>query len=463
MRRIMQTLRSIFPALNKTQDTVPALVSKAADSFVTDARSMNSPGAAPPASCAPLQPSQAKRGPCVGQGPLIIPLNTADDYSDFSTPAGQVMNKLARCQTIAQQVAVLKARANAAGLAALRDYSMHNVTDATTINMVTICSLLARRCPAMEAVFFMNAELSPEAVGHLQALSNLHGISVRNCILAQGALDALEGCTQIESFELEAAAEPADLPAVLARMPGLQALNLHLPAIGGEMVSAIRSMTALQALFLDATTASALPELHDLPAAQKLGGVALGNVAKGYDMSWLGQCVNLQALSLHGEGVNDQALATLAGKLPNLEMLQVSGCSLSDSGAQTIATFKALRELHCASWPSRPCGFTDAGFAALATLPNLENLDADGAAIGDDGAEALLRAPKLSEFRIDAKHLSAAVRQRVLQHTGDLWTLKYMRNTDAGKRAIAEDQVFCEAHGLLPTEGITHLPMRSRG
>ncbi|MEQ1852781.1 MAG: hypothetical protein ABMA01_14475, partial [Chthoniobacteraceae bacterium] len=96
--------------------------------------------------------------------------------------------------------------------------------------------------------------------------------------------------------------------------------------------------------------------------------------------------------------VTDATFALLTG-LTELEELSTDGIQLSDEGFRHFTAFRKLRSLALFHPAFRSEAFTGSGLAHLKALPDLERLTFAGSTAGDTALEAVGQLTQLREFR----------------------------------------------------------------
>lgn len=139
-----------------------------------------------------------------------------------------------------------------------------------------------------------------------------------------------------------------------------------------------------------ATHATALPgKLHNWPVGRLLFRLT--------------QRMKVTSVVVEGRAATDADLALFLAGFPQIEQLDVSSTSVSDSGLTLVGGLPSLFRL-CA----RHTRVTDAGVAAIANCPQLANVDLDGTQITDAALADLARLPRLNQLRVSQTQLSDA-------------------------------------------------------
>ncbi len=104
------------------------------------------------------------------------------------------------------------------------------------------------------------------------------------------------------------------------------------------------------------------------------------------------QVDDLQGLTLEGEWVDDEVMASIA-HLKDLGTLEIHG-AVTDIGISCLRDFESLGRLTVDS-----AAVTEKGLAALTNLPNLQSADFAGTAVGDEAVGLLTKGfPSLAAF-----------------------------------------------------------------
>lgn len=153
-------------------------------------------------------------------------------------------------------------------------------------------------------------------------------------------------------------------------------------------------------------------DLQQVTGLENLRELLLDNPRCRFTAVGLRQLIGLpklEHLRIRGSGVDDEALAHLAGleslvilnvpqatfgnaslaelnRLPRLKQLRFSSPRVTDAGMQPLGELPALAQLHLINVP-----ITDAGLAELAKIERLESLYIDGGQFSDFAVEKLFR------------------------------------------------------------------------
>ena len=104
--------------------------------------------------------------------------------------------------------------------------------------------------------------------------------------------------------------------------------------------------------------------------------------------------VDLQSLTLRGNGITDCGLATLSA-CPKIRRLSLDNCSTSNQGIEYLGKLLSLEVLTLSNLP-----ILDSGLAVIAGLPNLRTLILANLYLTAEGLSALKLSPKLETLVI---------------------------------------------------------------
>lgn len=119
---------------------------------------------------------------------------------------------------------------------------------------------------------------------------------------------------------------------------------------------------------------------------------------KADDFRAIGRLGSLKTLSTSGDGVNDTVLGYWAG-LTSLEDLSTNLAQFTDEGLKQFTALKNLKQIKFFHTSLKRKDFTGAGYAHLATMPNLRRLTVAGCPFNDEGMAAVAKLTQLENFR----------------------------------------------------------------
>jgi hypothetical protein len=141
-------------------------------------------------------------------------------------------------------------------------------------------------------------------------------------------------------------------------------------------------------------TAAEWDSLLDLMREFRVEGLSLERELTDALLERISRLDHLSYLSIPAsKGVTDDGLRHLA-RMPQLEHLDLSGCSVTDRGLEVLSrlpNLKSFKMVHSG-------GVSDAGLAALGSCMKLERVNLMGTPTGDGIVRALAGKPNLDEF-----------------------------------------------------------------
>jgi Leucine-rich repeat (LRR) protein len=132
----------------------------------------------------------------------------------------------------------------------------------------------------------------------------------------------------------------------------------------------------------------------DFPSLPQLRCINLHYSGSDDCLTWLARCPNMEMVCLTDCGISDVGAASLA-RLKRLKILHISGHDLTADGFRLLGTLPELEEL----WVESP----DAGDEAvmhLSRMRSLRRLTLYGLPITDEGLEQLAALPALEELGV---------------------------------------------------------------
>lgn len=177
-----------------------------------------------------------------------------------------------------------------------------------------------------------------------------------------------------------------------------------------QRLSEIRTLRALDLRRVSTLTRSALLQLSNLPALERL---TLDELKVGdAELSLLTGMRSLSALSVARTRIQGAGFAALE-RLPTLTEIVLGYTPLDDEGLRTLLTLPHLQVLKLA-----PSNITDVGLAYVAKHRGLRVLDASRTRVTDAVVPALLEAPALERLVLRATALTAAGIRRLRSRGG---------------------------------------------
>lgn len=307
----------------------------------------------------------------------------------------------------------------------------------------TAADLLARRLESAGAtvklaggvvreVTFRDAAAGDEAAALVAKAKKLTKLAIFNSELTVAGWDALSGLSTLEHLDLRGCKiDNAALMKLASDMPRLRSLRLSGKdgktevdddGLGFLAKCPNLKVLAVDHLWVSVDTLAILPDgMLELYAAKTLvDDEALETIAS--------KLPNIKKLRTAGNSISDAGLEKLAS-MP-LEELDVSECQqFSDAGLESIGKIKTLKKLNLWRTPT-----TDAGVKHLAGLTNLQWLNLDNIVLSDAGLESLTELDNLEFLHLGSTQVTDAG----MKYLVELDSLSDLRVT---RTAVTEDGV----------------------
>lgn len=266
---------------------------------------------------------------------------------------------------------------------------------------------------------------------HLAGLTELRTLDMSHAFKGASAetLQSLASLKKLEHLHLSACGLKDDGIELIAGLRELRTLDLSDNEITGAGCRSLAGLSNLQALQLNENPIddAGLAQLTKLKRLRTLD-ISDTNVA-GDNLAGLARMTDLREIKLNDlSSFTGRDLGVLAGAL-RLKLLNLSGTTVGDEGLQQLALVTQLETLYL------PPNMTDAGFAPLAKLTNLQRLHVHPLAkITGEGLKHLeslpnLRLLDLNRTQITDKGLAAISR---LNHIDTL----YLQSTKISDTAL---------------------------
>jgi Leucine-rich repeat (LRR) protein len=232
---------------------------------------------------------------------------------------------------------------------------------------------------------------------------------------------------------------------------------------------------------LDLSTCRGVASLAPLRTLAQLERLLLGWTAvTDEDMQHVAFCGSLTNLQLCRTRVGDAGVAALAGRLPLLRQLDLTGCRVSDASSAALASFARLNELSLAGCSVSSAALRELGSAALelsslsmahtgvtddglrdsvAPLSRLASLDLECCSVTDAGVAALRGCLNLNRLVLSDTATSNAGLRALVGVPLHTLSLSFTGVTDVGLAGLSpalEDL-------RLDTRGITDAGLRQLG
>ena len=200
--------------------------------------------------------------------------------------------------------------------------------------------------------------------------------------MSDQSLKSLGTCTLLRSLSLAGCSRLTDDGiASLSSLSLLTELSLQGCArLTGRALPHLGRLTRL--VSLDLSTCRGITSLAPLHTLAQLERLLLGWTAvTDEDMQHIASCDSLTHLQLCRTRVGDAGMAALAGRLPLLRQLDLTGCRVSDASSAALASFARLSELSLAGCTVSSAALRELGHAAT----ELEALNMAHTGVTDDG------------------------------------------------------------------------------
>jgi len=241
--------------------------------------------------------------------------------------------------------------------------------------------------------------------------------------LCDDDLAALAALPQLERLELIALPRVtgATIRAVCEGSPRLRELGiLHLQHLGDDAMAAV---AALQRLWLLKLGAAVYPEGVTLNGLRALGSDSLASSLTHLVFTTLGDGWATRCLLK-----DDQVFSLIADQFPNLMFINLNGA------APDLFDDASIDE-----W--------NRGFAHLARLERLVELDLNDVAVNDTGLKLLSRSESLANLRIEHDG-TTLLTDEGLQHLANLHSLRHL-NIGQGENPSYTDRAFAQHSAMV--------------
>ena len=279
---------------------------------------------------------------------------------------------------------------------------------------------------SIESLNLDTTEVGDGGVSAIARLGSLRSLNLSHTMTSDKALPVIAKLQQLESLAVGHTLVQGAALSALAGMPALRELSLSGCEVGDdamEALAAAKSITILDLSYTDVTDA---------------GFARVASMAA------------LQELDLTATEIGDAGLKSLAA-LPKLERLIVNYGRFTDKGIDALRPMQSLTVLEAAR-----TRVTDQGAAAIAALTGLRRLNLDYTTVSDKGV-ALMAAslPRLESLLLD----SAAITDKAVESFEQMKSLKELNLyhtlvTQAGfdrlKLALPECKIVYDRESSLP-------------
>jgi len=187
----------------------------------------------------------------------------------------------------------------------------------------------------------------------------------------------------------------------IAALRSLVLLDLSRSQLDDVDLTYIEPLEKLEYLVIDNTqvtpagidTIVKLPDLH----AVHLNGLPIGRP----ELEKLSQLERVTELGLAGSRLSDADMDYLAGEFPELEVLNLYGCAVGDTGLAALQELDRMRELYLSE-----TAVSDKGMTGISKLSKLEALWLSGTGISDASVPEMVKLKNLTDLRVDGTQLT---------------------------------------------------------
>ncbi|HVW02101.1 MAG TPA: hypothetical protein VHB77_17250, partial [Planctomycetaceae bacterium] len=287
-----------------------------------------------------------------------------------------------------------------------------------------------QRLHGLSSIWIDTGKVTDRSVSRLARNGTLR--SVRLGMNAQVTLNALQGCTELETLELAGNLDLSAIGALAAKMPRLNSLTLITAASAPVNLAFLPKLPALQSLRLDKATLTdeMLDSIQRCPRLTRLSLISATFAVKDFrpkvasanslSLELMAASVSaaefkifatvfprMESLHLNGAKV-DAAVWRELQSLSQLRVLQIPQTSITDNDLQYLPG--TLRDLNVSY-----CAITGEGFRKRrAVFPELTGLALNSSELTDEGLQAALElTPALQRLFVGKTKISPAVFEQV--------------------------------------------------
>jgi hypothetical protein len=269
----------------------------------------------------------------------------------------------------------------------------------------------------VQSAVFRDLHISKDTLLELKFLKRPAALTFWHCQLPVDGLSIIASLSTVHDIMFADCNLDEDNVQRLTNMPKLSRLHLFNMVLQGRVVSALEHMQRLDTLSLGCCTlpAGALVtiarmhqlenlDLTDISTDDDLGAFRSNNTLRSLKVSYFHNRIvpsvlplELTALDISHDEVNDRTVAEVAQLRPTLRLLDLSGTAVTDEGLAALGGLHNLRSLAVRDTP-----LTDKCCRYLAALESLRFLSINGTAITDQGASKL--SPLKHMVSLNARH-----------------------------------------------------------
>lgn len=239
----------------------------------------------------------------------------------------------------------------------------------------------------------LDRQAGPLELIPLEGLRGLRHLRLEGIRPGDAGLEHIRGLVELETLRLRRGGIRGPGLVHLHNMGGLQVLDLTGNRLDRVTNDSIAAWVELSELILDHTDIKTLAPIvtGGRPSLRRLS--LAGTPVDDEQLVLLSKLTGLELLDLSGCPVTDQGIAAQLPGLPNLQALALRGTSVSDVAVGKLAACSTLRIL----WLS-DTAVTSQGLSPLARLPQLARLDLSGCDVDAITLAAVGRFGKLARL-----------------------------------------------------------------
>jgi len=253
--------------------------------------------------------------------------------------------------------------------------------------------------PELERVWLRDTKVTDAGVAELCKAKTITDLDLSGTAVSDVGLLYLKPLPRLENLRLGVYREGAKITdeglKTVGEMTRLKFLDLSGTKITNDGLLHLKELKRLTRLCLEDTkvTEAGLENLEPLTALEDLR-LYLGRSVTDVGAEHLSKLKSLRRVTDNME-LTDKGVAALA-RLPNLEQLELFGDRVTDDAVRSAGQVKSLKWLDF-----QHCAITDDGLAALADMPNLELFRLYETRVTGSGLLYLQNSPKLTLLGID--------------------------------------------------------------
>jgi len=235
----------------------------------------------------------------------------------------------------------------------------------------------------------------------LDGLRGLKHLQLSGARPGDAGLEYIANLVELETLRLPRAGIHGPGLVHLHNMGGLQVLDLTGNPLDDLSPDLVAAWVELRELVLDHSNVSSLAPFATVGRTALKRLSLAGTPVDDKQLALLPTLSNLELVDLTGCPVTDAGLAASVTRLPNLQALALGGTGISDAGVVKLAECSSLRVLRLSD-----TAVTSSGLSPLARLPQLVQLDLSGCLVDDAALQAVGRFGRLARLDLRRTTLS---------------------------------------------------------